>query len=136
MLRLAFAFALLTTPAFAFCTTHGGVVDECAALARRFPPGHVVPGQDYVSGGTFILRNAGCISPDARFGFHSAHRFGVYEPHNPDVRRANETQRRVLSQHPHLVHYLDSVGAFRSVGVTMLTAEQVSALTHVPLCQL
>lgn len=112
------------------CTTSGGYLTECIYWANQFPKGHPVPAGVYSSGGTFILKDAGCVSPNSIFRFHSAYygTSGLYELAN------NEPQRQILGQYPKLVETLDNIGAFDSIEFKELSANTVSELTGLPLC--
>jgi hypothetical protein len=112
------------------CTTSGGYLTECVYWANQFPKGHPVPAGVYSSGGTFILKDAGCISPNSVFRFHSAYygTSGLYQLAD------NELQRQILGQYPKLLETLDTLGAFNDITFTELSAEKVHELTGLPYC--
>lgn len=113
------------------CDTNGGYLTECITWANQFPKGHPVPAGVYSSGGTFILKDAGCISPDSKFRFHSAY----YGTSNYYQLADNSLQKEMLKQYPKLLEYLDNKGAFDKIDMTEISAQQAGELTGLPFCE-
>jgi hypothetical protein len=116
------------------CSDNGGDLPDCIRRANDFPPGHRIPPGAYSSGGTFILKDAGCVSRYTVFRFHSA----FYGDDAEHVRRLanNQPQIDMLEQYPRLVNYLLESGAFdKALPMTELTGEQVHELTGLPICE-
>lgn len=113
------------------CGVRGGIVESCVNRALHMHG--AVPANNYASGGTYVIHGAKCISAGATFGFHSARIEGSGQP-EPTYGHYNNLQRRMLNR-GNLVPYLNSVGAFTSLELTTLSAEQVSQLTGIPLCR-
>lgn len=133
MIRIILSAALVVAswPASAFCTlAHGGHVEECAAIVDAMGS-HVVRPGSYRSAGTFVLRNAACVSRGAVFHFHSAYNDDRTKALSDD---GNNFQRDQLYQYPRLLGYLDAIGAFQSRRMVALTAENVARLGGPPVC--
>ena len=118
------------------CGNLGGIVERCVAKYGNLRKGHAVPAGDYASGGTYILKNAGCISPNARFGVHSAYYMNPAD-YSQRVQEApnghyNNIQRRIYGKR--LSSYLDSIGAFNSTELTTISGEQMASILGTPLC--
>ena len=134
LVAISLALVMSGTSAFAYCTNGGGEIPDCIARAKSLPIGHSVGPGVYSSGGTYVLLNAGCVSKDAEFQFHSA----FYGPDAEHVKRlaSNDDQMAMLSAYPKLVGHLISVGAFEKVlPMTILSGEQVHRLTDLPICE-
>lgn len=106
----------------------GGALDVCSAKVSRLGR-HYVPAGQYRSAGTFILRNAKCISPNSYYSFHgSSNEYGALAP------EANNMQRREFARYPRLLYYLDSLGVFNSLQFTTLSAYDIAANGGPPIC--
>lgn len=135
VLSLGLVFPALAQmgPPTSGCSDEGGVLKDCIARANRMRKGHPVPPGEYHSGGTYTIKSAGCISPEAIFRFHGAWRPGPGYPIMDS--HGNRQQRQMFAHSGNLLPYLDSVRAWDSVEYTTLTGEQVAQLTGKPLCR-
>lgn len=117
------------------CDNSGGYLTDCIKRADEAPIGHPIPAGTYSSGGTFIIKNAGCVHPDAVFRFHGAYSDdGVNFIPAPAV--FNELQLKQFAQYPKLQNYLIEIGAFNRVfPMTELSAKQIHELTDLPYCE-
>lgn len=135
-MRLATLFSalILSTSALAYCNDNGGEVPDCVKRAKALPYGHRVAPGTYVSGGTFVLKNAGCISQNTSWEFHSAY-YGTDPLHVKEL-ASNEEQMTMLEDYPVLLKYLVAVGAFMKVlPTTVLNGKEISYLSGLPLCE-
>ena len=137
MKRLIFTLvlSLVTSQVAAKCDNEGGELPDCVIRAMSLPNGHAVGPGVYSSGGTFVLRNAGCVSKNAIFRFHSAF-YGEDMDHVKSLaQEANEVQKKVLSDYPQLLNYLEAMGAFDHVlPLTIVDGKKIHEMTAIPYC--
>jgi hypothetical protein len=116
------------------CDDNGGDLFDCIRRANDMPPGHRIPPGVYSSGGTFILKNAACVSKHTVFRFHSA--FYGDNAKSPRLLANNQPQIEMLEQYPNLINYLDEVGAFKqSYPMTDISGQKIHELTGLPICE-
>lgn len=129
------ASAIANTQIKTECEIYGGDLLECIEKADAAPVGHPIPAGIYSSGGTFIIKNAGCVHPEAVFRFHGAYsKDGIN--YIPAPSYFNEMQLQQFAQYPKLQAYLIELGVFNRVfPMTELSAKQIHELTGLPYCE-
>lgn len=131
------AFFMTINVAKASCNKDGGDYPDCVDLFANLPKGHIVPPGTYSSGGTFILKNAGCVSRNTKFRFHSAFYGDDFEHVKALSPTTNAKQLQMFEQYPRLQKYLLSSGAFEQVlPLTVIDGEMVHLLTGLPYCEI
>ena len=149
-----------THKTFQYSCPNGGVVEMCLAEAESLPP-HEVEEDYYISAGNFIIINASCVHPKAKFLFHSSFRLhfmsstidylhnerGHYVHIDSDdlipmgvlfvpSQSGNEKFNKAISAYPDLILYLMTNNAFKSpVAFFQIMGDEMARLTHKPECR-